>query len=380
MRRLLLASLLMGLLLGCGGSNKRENVEPPAELVKIESQIKVTRLWQYDLGKGERRLGLRQRPAADARRVFAADPKGRLLALDAAQGKPLWQTDTGLRLSGGPGLGEDTLVVGTLDGEVLAFNPDSGSERWRARVSSEVVSTPVIAQGLAIVRTIDGRVFAFSTTDGERRWVYERGIPALTLRGNSMPRIGQGVVLLGYDNGLVVALRADNGAQLWEQSIGVGEGRTELQRMVDVDGDMALDQDELYAAAFNARVVALSLQGGRSLWDRDLSSYSGVVLAGEKLLLSDREGTLWALDRGTGAALWKQDSLSHRWLSAPAVQGGQVVVGDLEGYLHWFDLDSGQPTARQRLGRNPIRATPQVVDGVLYAVDVNGELGAYRLD
>lgn len=380
MRRLLLVGLLAGALIGCN-SSKRENVEPPAELSKIEPSVSVTRLWRQDLGKGERRLGLRQRPAVDGNRVFAADPKGNLYAFDAASGKSLWQNKTELRLSSSLGLGEDTLVVGTLDGQVVAYNPDSGSERWRAQVSSEVIAAPAIDRGLVIVRSIDGRVFAFSSTDGERRWAYDRGIPALTLRGNSTPLATEGVVLVGYDSGIIVALRGDNGTQIWEQTVGLGEGRTELQRMVDIDGDMALDQGELFAASFNTQVIALSLQqGGRPLWNRDVSSYAGIAVHGEKVLVADRDGTLWALDRGTGAALWKQESLAHRWLSTPAVQGNHVVVGDLEGYLHWFNLDDGKPSARQRLGDEPIRAALQVVNGVLYAVTIDGELAAYRLD
>lgn len=379
MRGLLIPLVVVALLAGCS-SNKRENIEEPAELAKLTPTINVDRVWERGIGKGEGRLGVRLTPALDTGRVYVADPKGNLSAFDAVSGSQAWRIDTGLRLSGGPGVGEDTLVVGTLDGEVIAFNPDSGTERWRSRVSSEVITAPVIGRGLVVVRSIDGRVFAFSIIDGERRWVHDRGIPALTLRGNSPPIFAEGLVLLGYDSGHIVALRGNDGTQLWEQTIALGEGRSELERMVDIDGAMAYEQGELYAAAFNAQVVGMSLEGGRPLWNREMSSYGGLVLDGERILLADRDSVIWALDRRTGAALWKQDMLTYRWLSGPVVHGGNVVFGDLEGYLHWFDLETGQPAARVRLDKDPIRGVPRVSAGMLYALSTGGKLGAYRIN
>ena len=378
MRRFLAIVLLCGLVAACGKSTKRENIEPPAELVALTPTVNLSLAWSHNLGKGERRLGLRQQPASDGNRVYAADPKGVLQALDAGTGNLLWRVDTGLRLSSSVGLGEDTLVVGTLDGEVLAFNPGSGTERWRAKVSSEVLSAPVIGRGAAIVRAIDGRIFAFSITDGSRRWVYDHGTPALTLRGTSAPVLIEGLVLIGYDNGQMVLLRGDDGVQLWDQPVALGEGRTELDRMVDIDGELAYDRGEVYAAAFNSQVLGLALDGGRMLWNRELSSYGGVTLANDKLFVADRDGVLWALDRNSGGAMWKQDSLMHRWLTTPVVHGNLVAVGDVEGYVHWFDIETGAPAARQRLDKKPIRATPLVTGDILYAVSTDGKLGAYR--
>lgn len=375
---MLLAVLLLG---GCAkwfkGSTSKDNVEPPAELTKFEPSLGVKQLWSSGIGKGEGKLGLRQPPAVADGRVYAASPNGRLSAIDATSGRTIWEDKGEMRWSGGPGAGEATLVVGTLDGDVVAFNPDSGSERWRARASSEVISTPAIARGTTVVRSNDGRVFAFSITSGERRWVYDRGLPSLTLRGNARPVIEGGTVYLGYDSGDIVALRLEDGSVLWEQEVAAGEGRTELERMVDIDGDIVAAGSELYVAAYNSRIVALDTGSGRPLWTRDMSVYGGLSLAGDRLLASDAAGTVWALDRRTGASLWRQDALAHRWLTTPGVHGSHVVVGDLEGYLHWLSLESGSLSARARVGRDPVRATPQVAGGVVYAVSTDGKLAAF---
>lgn len=364
---------------GCGKTSKKDNIEPPAELTEFAPTVPVARIWSRSVGEGEQKLGLRQHPALLDGRLYAADVEGDVRALDAQSGSTIWEVETGLRLSGGPGIGEGTLVVGSLDGDVVALNPDTGSERWRAKVSSEVVATPAVGSGIVVVRANDGRVFGYSLTDGERRWIYDRGLPSLTLRGNSPPLIAEGAVFLGYDNGTVVALRLGDGVQQWEQTIAIGEGRSEIDRMVDIDGEIIVDAAEVFAAAYNGQVLAVSLQGGRQLWNREMSAYSGLALAPGKILVSDDDGTVWALDRSAGTALWKQDALAHRWLTTPAIHGNYAVVGDLEGYLHWINLDDGTLAARERLTRDPIRATPQVWGDMLFAVGVDGQLGAFRL-
>lgn len=377
-RRVLVLACAALLVAACGKS-KKENIEPPAELVDFTPSATVDEIWSNGLGDGEEKLGLRQHPVLADGRVYAADLEGRVHAIDAASGNRLWEAETELRLSGGPGYGEGTLVVGSLDGDVVALNPDDGTERWRAKVSSEVVSTPAVGSGVVVVRANDGRLYGFNATDGVRKWVYDRGLPSLTLRGNGTPLVAQGTVFAGYDNGQVVALRLEDGVQQWEQTVAVGEGRTEIDRMVDIDGEIVVDGTEVFAAAYNGQVLAISLEGGRPLWNRELSAYTGLTLAGDKLLVTDIDGTLWALDRATGTAAWKNDTLAHRWLTTPAVQGDYAVVGDIEGYLHWMSLTDGTLAARERLARDPIRATPQVSDGVLYAVSTDGKLGAFRL-
>ncbi|MBD8525296.1 outer membrane protein assembly factor BamB [Pseudomarimonas arenosa] len=369
-------------LVGCSafkGKTNKENIEPPIELTDIANEIPVSTAWSRSIGDGERKLGLRQPVAALGDAVYAGGPDGRLLALNRSGGKALWEIKGEDRYAGGPAVGEGTLVVGTLDGQVIAYNPDNGSERWRAKVSSEVISVPAIGRGLAVVRCNDGRVFAFSITDGTRRWVYDRGLPSLTLRGNSRPVIEGDRVFLGYDSGVVVALKLLDGAQLWEQTVAEGEGRHELDRMVDIDGEIVASGSEVYAAAFNGQVVALDAGSGRPLWNREMSVFSGLALAGDKILVSDKAATVWALDRRTGASLWRQDGLAHRWLTTPVVSGTRLAVGDLEGYLHVLDVESGMIVGRDQVGGDPIRATPQLADDLVLAVTIDGDLAAYRI-
>ena len=379
-----LALILVGsvLIAGCGGSagSKRENVQPPAELAELVPSITVERVWKTSMGKGEGRMGLRQRPVAGDGRLYFANIKGEVSALEAASGRVLWEQEfEDLRFAGAPGFGEGTLVLTTLDGIVLALNPDSGTERWRATVSSEVIAAPAVGRGLAVVRSNDGRLFAFGTTDGARRWVYDRALPSLTLRGNSPPLIVDSAVFAGYDDGNVVALRIESGAPVWEQPVAIGEGRTDLDRMVDVDGEMVFRDGQVFAGSYRGQVVAFDAGTSRPVWNREMSTYGGLALVGENVVVADDRGNVWALDRRSGSATWKQDGLGFRWLTTPAVHGGHIAAGDVEGYVHWMSAEDGRLLARERVGKKPLRATPIVVDDLLIVASTDGDLAAFRV-
>ncbi len=369
-------------LVACGGSrvSKRENIQPPAELVDFEATADVERVWSRSIGEGEGRMGLRQRPAAGDGKLFFGTVEGEVVALDAQSGREAWaQEFEGLRFAGAPGFGDGTLIMTTLDGVVLALNPDTGEERWRAQVTSEVIAQPAIGRGLAVVRANDGRLFGFSITDGARRWVFDRALPSLTLRGNSPPLIVDTALFVGYDDGSVVALRIENGSPVWEQPVSVGEGRTDLDRMSDVDGEIAFRDGLVFAGSYRGQVVAFEAMNARPLWNREMSVYGGVILAGEAVLVADDRGNLWALDQRTGSATWKQDSLAHRWLTTPALHSGFAAVGDVEGYIHWMRMEDGQFVARARHGKKALRGSPIVVDDLLIVTSTDGEIAAFRI-
>ncbi len=358
----------------------KENIEPPKALVEFSPIIKVNKVWGAKVGKGAQISGVRMAPAYADGRIYAASVNGDLEALDASNGKRLWRSNGKLHYSGGPSVANDLLVVGTLDGQVQALNPHDGSVRWQVDVSSEVISAPAIGDDLVVVRSHDGRVYGLDQKDGSRRWIYDHStVPALSLRGNSPPVIRDGQVFYGDDNGKVLALRLTDGAAVWDQTLGTSEGRTEIERLADVDGIIAVESGIVYAASYRGQLAALLAPSGRSLWTRELSTYTGVAVSVDHVYVADADFNIWALDRRNGSSTWKQDALEHRWLSAPAVQDDFLVLGDAEGYVHWFGRNDGKPAARQRLSKNAIAAPPVVAGDTVYVEDIQGEIGAYRI-
>src|SRR5918993_968366 len=310
------------------GANKNK-VNEPTELVKLGAPIGVKHLWSNGVGDGEGRRWLRLHPTVDGGRVYVVNDRGELLALDAASGKEAWVANAvavpttaskykfwkretiEAGLSSSPGVGNGMVVVGGRNGEVIAFDAATGAKRWSVRVTSEVLAMPFVGASRVVVRSNDGRVFGLDPADGARKWVFDRGLPTLSVRGNSAPVGVAGGVFIGYDDGSVVALREEDGQRLWEQVISEPEGRSELDRMADVDGEMVIDGEQLYVVSYHDKLMALNLSNGQPLW--------------------------------------KQDQLRFRQLTTPVIHGEYAVVGDLEGYLHWLRLDTGVVTGRERV-------------------------------
>lgn len=391
--------LILGVLgLALGGCDwikslgKKDNVEPPTPLTEFTPTVQVQRLWTEGAGDGAGASGARLAPTVVDGRLYAASVDGTIEAIDAASGRTLWQKHLGdrhgwlwkrgdntLRWSGGPGVLGDLLVVGGLDGNVYALSSQDGSERWHATVSSEVISRPAVSEQIVVVRTIDGRLTGLDTKDGARKWVFDQSVPPLSLRGNSSPVIVGDVVYDGFDNGKIVAVRLADGNPLWQQTLSTGEGRTEVERLSDVDGDVMPVGGNIVAVGYRGQVAAIAAETGRPLWQRDISSYGGVAAGDNALVLADADGNVWAFDRETGASLWKQDQLKYRWLGTPAIQGKYVVIGDSEGFVHWLSIDEGKFAARERLSKKAIESAPVVLGDTVYVEDVKGHIGAYSV-
>lgn len=385
-RLLLLLLSSVSLLSGCSSMSWVTDLfsagakeEPPADLVEFTPSVEVRSLWREDVGAGRDKQRVNLVAQVLDGRVLVADREGLVEALDAATGKVLWKVDTELPVSAGPGAGEDILVVGTSDAELLALDLASGEERWRQPASSEVLAVPQVWAGTVVAHSIDGSLMALEADSGERRWVYQLPVPTLTLRGTSAPLIGGGLVISGFASGKLVALDMDSGRLVWETSVTAPSGRSELERMVDIDADPVLYDGVLYVGTYQGDLAAVSEITGAVLWRRDLSCYAGLSVDWRRVYVTDSDDVVWAIDPRNGAALWKQDRMQRRRLSAPALVDDYLVVGDYEGYLHWLSKDDGEFVARTRVGSAPISTKPRVVDEVVYVYGDKGDLAALSI-
>ena len=392
---------VLSVLFGCAATEKvtsyfkggSDNAEPPNPLVEFRQLVSVIELWKKNNGVGTDEQYLKLAPVIVNQRLYVADSAGIVGAMDAINGKRLWQKKISasesvdgksgwfrggnIHITGGPGYGENTLMIGSQEGEVISLSAENGSELWRTRVSSEILSPPQRTADVAIVRTIDGKVFGIDANKGRRLWIYDRTVPPLTLRGTSTPAIDSGIVVAGFDGGKMAALDVRTGKLLWETSIAAARGRSELERMVDIDSEPIIVDGVVYIATFQGHVAAVQLETGRILWSNDLSSYAGFSVDEQSIYVTDEDSHVWALDRINGTILWEQENLHARAVTAPGAVGDQIVVGDLEGYLHWINKKTGEFSARLRLCRKPVIAKPIVVGKIVYAYCSDGRLAAY---
>lgn len=378
--RLLLLLLVLTLLLGGCSWFGGDDSEPPAELVEFEKSLKVYEEWYTDAGVGSGKYFIKLQPYYEDDRIFTVDVEGNVEATGLARGKTLWKQRFKTAVSGGIAGGEGILVFGTESGEVIALDQEDGRELWRNTVSSEVMAIAPVTLGIVVVRTNDGNLFGLNADSGSKRWQAGRKTPALSLRGVSAPLVTQGVVLAGFDNGKLIALNQFQGMAAWEASVAVPRGRSELERMVDIDGVFAEKDGVIYVATYQGRLAALSGRNGRVIWSRDMSSFMGLTVDGNMLYLSDDYSNVWAIDRNSGATLWKQPALRLRTITAPAVLNRYVVVADYQGYLHWMDKYEGHFVARVRSDEDGVISDPLVIGDRLVILGKSGELTSWKLD
>jgi len=345
-----------------------------AELPVLSGAIAVRMLWQANIGAAGSAVFS---PAAAAGGVYAASQDGTVVRLEAASGKLLWRVTAGQPLSGGVGADGSLAVVGTAQGEVIALDAADGRVRWRARASSEVLAPPALTGDLVIVRSADSRLFAFDARDGKRRWVYQRSAPTLAVRSPVGVAAARGVVFAGFPGGKLVAIVLANGALRWEATVSLPRGATELERVTDVVGVPWLSEREVCAVAYQGRVACFDFGTGNPLWARPMSSTAGLDADARYVFVADEKGAVHAMDRAGGASVWTQDKLSWRRLTAPLALGREVVVGDIEGYVHFLSRESGGFVGRTATDGGPIGSAPVRVDGGFLVQTAKGGLYAF---
>lgn len=346
--RYLIITLATLILAACADES---NLEQPVELVPFDSNHYLEVSWHASTGAGAEEQYVFLQPLILKDIAVTASRDGILNIIGLQSGDNVGDIELDTIISAGVGGNEDIWLVATRDAHVIAVNAADRLVRWRTRVSSEVLARPVIHKSTVIVRTVDGKIISLDLQNGKIRWQYQRAIPDLTLRGTSEPLITRDRIYAGLADGRLIAISPEDGEIIWDTVLATPAGRSEIQRLVDIDGDAELYGRVLYAASFQGRVAAIDVDRGQFLWARDFSTHTGVVLDDSALYSSDDKGHIWALDRLNGATIWKQDKLAYRKLTRPTIIGDYLAVGDFEGYIHLLSRYDGRFIARYQLGQ-----------------------------
>jgi outer membrane protein assembly factor BamB len=371
----LLYTILTGLILAACAS---DNVEPPALLKDlVKPRYKLEELWSRSISASDVLLRVNMQLAADGKDVYTAANNGKVYAFSLKSGGTDWSVATDLTLGAGPALGNGLLVVAGVDGSILALNPADGSTLWKTSVDGEVVARPAIGTGSVVVRTTDGRVMALAADSGKVRWKTSYAVPRLTLRGACDPVIVDNMLIEGLDNGKLVALNLDDGTQMWEATVANPSGSDELARLTDVDGILAVDGDTVYAVGYHGQTIAVSRSNGQVQWSRDLTSYTGVSSDGTHLYVTDLHSAVWALDKSNGVPVWTQPEMRAHNLTLPVPYRDGLILGGVDGHIHFLSKQDGSVMARTSLSSAPIIAPPLVVGDTVLVLSTAGEVGAY---
>jgi len=379
--RKLVVSALAALLVFLAGCSKDKDVEPPAQLVNFPAKLPVKELWSDKVGGGKKQVKLRLGlgPAIDNGLVFAASDKGELVAVNLDTGHLVWiKRFKKMQFSAGPGAGLGKVVVGSTKGWVLALDAASGKELWRRRVNSELLSAPAIGEKVVVMRSVDGRLHGFDSNDGKELWSVEQQVPRLSLRGTAIPVIAKEIAVCGFDNGKVMAVSLATGDTVWDTALASPHGRTELDRLVDIDSSVSIVGDNVFATGFQGRTAMLALDSGQIWWAHDMSSYRGLAADAENLYVTQSDGVVVALRQRDGSELWRNDKLKRRALSAPALTSTALALADFQGYLHWLDKTTGELVARERVAKFRVSNPPVAAQDTVVVLTDSGHLAAFR--
>lgn len=370
MRATLVAAVLLA---GC--TNEPPPV-PPAELVTTTSEISPLRLWSSNVGEAGRG---RFEPKLSDDTITVANRSGKITNLSRESGIRQWTRELDVRLTSGIGGDEGQIYVGDIDGVLHALDEETGETLWTARGSSEILVPASAGFGALIVRSTDGRVVSLDPVTGEQLWTVSNTPPALTLNGYSRPLVLDGGVLIGLDDGRLLALNLQTGKPIWESVISVPSGRSEIERLVDIDADIVIDDSGIYLANYQGKAAMVEPAKGEIVWSVPLSAGSGVAVTDESLIVVDDKDTIHRLDKTNGQTIWSNSEMPGRRLSPPAFTAElDVVVGDTEGYIHVLDIDSGALIGRKRVSKEAITARPVATDDAMFIQSIDGIVAAYR--
>ncbi len=370
-------ALTLCLLAAC---SKNKNPEQPAKLAPIRATLHVKHLWSASVAdRGAKRLRLGLGLAVDGNRVFASGYRGEVAAFDLQTGDRLWRTKTRLPLGGGPAARANLVVVGATDGHVTALNAADGKPLWTVLINGSVIAAPAISDNVIAVRSVDGKLRGLSPTDGHELWEASQDVPQLSLRGTSSPVIVGELIICGFDNGKVLAVNAGDGSQVWIATVSAPHGRTDIQRLADVDGPVYVAGKDVYAVGYHGNVTMLALDNGQTWWSHEASSYRGLATDADAVYMSTADGQVVALNRSNGAVIWRQPALAYRGLTTVAVSADAVITADFQGYVHFLDKRTGAFIARERDGKLRISNAPITEGNEVVVINDGGRISAFRM-
>lgn len=355
-----------------------KDTNPPKPLKEFAPTAKLGALWQASTGSGSGKDYVRIHPFVDEGAVFVAGGRS-ASAWNKTNGGRIWQTPIDADITGGVNGGQGSIFLGTSNGGAIALDRQTGKIRWNTRLTSEVLSVSPVKNGIVAFRTSDGGLHGLSVQSGEILWQQIRQSPVLSLRGAGVPVLAGGMVIAGFDNGVVTAFDMQNGKALWEATLSVPQEGSDLDKVTDVDGKLKTLGEALFAASYNGQIAGINMRNGTAAWAAPYSSYTGVDADANGLYSTSVQGDLWKLAPLTGQPLWKMDDLQRRQPTAPALIGNYVVVGDKDGFIHWVNASNGQLAARTRGDSAGYTVSPVVDGGTAYTFGRGGLLSAFTI-
>lgn len=375
MKHTLALAILATAFAGCSSNTIKVEKVKPNPLPKIEATTALQQVRSFSVDAVDEAEHARIQHDVFSDVLYTASANGEV---EAYRGNTrLWKVRPIKSLTAGVTVGADVVVVANAEGQLIALNRENGQTLWQKRLTGAVLTTSLVHANRVVTISNDGTVYAHNATTGQEFWTYKLPAAQLSLRGQAAPiLLDERTVLIASANAYVYALDVISGAPRWQRRVAVSEGRSDIQRLIDIDGDPAIHDRYLVTTSYQGQVTTIDLATQRAIWSEDASSIHTPLVTDEQVIVSQTNGKITAYSLARGDVLWEVSSLLNRKLSNPVLLGKDVVVGDYEGVLHVLDPATGQLIGRSKT-RGEVRNL-RVIDDQLYVSTSKGALSVWQ--
>lgn len=373
----LAAMLSLVVMTGCSTS---DTFEQPAPVPEISSSVGLKPVWSMSVGDGHDDKFLYLAPLNTGEKLYAASADGEIYAVGAENGEVFWSRELDEEISAGVGGDQGNLYLVTRDAQLMALSREDGSELWEQPLPNEALASPQSNGRLVVAQTIDGKVLAFDTATGDLAWQYDSDVPVLSIRAAASPLVGADLVLASLSNGKLMAISTETGQPVWQYEVGQPQGRTELERLVDVAGEPLILESAAMIVGYQGKLALVDLQSGQEIWSRPASSLQSPMIGNGNVFVAGANGDITAYRGSDRRELWVQDRLSWRQPTQPVVYEDYLLIGDFEGYIHMLSLEDGSLVGQLEFDDEGLRVPFQrLQNGNLLVYGNSGKLSVLKL-
>ena len=282
------------------------------------------------------------------------------------------------KIMSGITIGYNSYIYSDNEGNLYVHNLISGELKWKKALRDIVISKALITSKNLFVQTSSDVLYAFDLQNGDQIWSKKAQAPLLSIRGTSSPVYFEGLIFANFSNGRLAAIRATDGIQLWEKPISTIKGTTELEKLMDSDSPAIAFNDIVFAANYNGSLTRFNIRGGEKVFSVDLSTSKPFALYKDKIIAVSSDDEIIAFDAINGSEIWKNSKFKFRGLTPPTIYDNFLYFGDIEGYLHKLNPETGDIIGLEETKLNAVTQIEAYANKI-FAQDVAGSIYVFEI-
>jgi outer membrane protein assembly factor BamB len=343
-----------------------DNAQKPADLKPIVASKQFIVQWSHRLEDSDKMQASTILPTISDGVLYTADKKY-LTAVEVKTGQRLWQQKLETTPTSSPAVQGGKLVIALSNSHLNAYSLDKRNLLWSQELPNLVLAKPALSRNKIVIKTIDDEVIVLDE-NGQTLWHDFHTAPDLTVQGASAPVVMQEQVLVGFSDSVLNLYDLNSGQVVWSVQVAEPTGTFPVQRLVDIVATPLVDADRIFTVTYQGKIAALTRYQGSVIWERPLSSVTGVCISQNKVFTTDNQGEVWAFNKNNGEVLFHQTDLQYRNLTAPLCLEAGIVVGDSEGYLHLLSKEDGHLLGRLSVGKGAFKTHFQKISSDSFLV------------